>query len=171
MRKEVKDTVIVELGEKLKEFPHFYLVNCEGLDSKKTSDLRRKCFKADIKLVMVKNTLFQKALEKADVDYSELFTALKGNTAVMFSNTANAPAKLLKEYKKEGIPALKAAYAEEMCFVGENQLDALAAIKSKNELIADIVAMLEGPVKGVISALDAGTTIHGLLDAVEEKGK
>ena len=171
MRKEVKDTIIVELGEKLKEFPHFYLVNCEGLNAQKTSDFRRKCFKSDIKLVMVKNTLLQKALEKSDIDYSELYGSLKGNTAVMFCNTANAPAKLLKEYKKEGIPALKAAYAEEMTFVGADQLDALAAIKSKNELIADIVAMLEGPVQGVISALDAGTTIHGLLDAIEEKGK
>lgn len=171
MRKEVKDTIIVELGEKLKEYQHFYLVNCEGLDAQKTSDFRRKCFKSDIKLVMVKNTLMQKALEKSDIDFSELYDSLKGNTAVMFCNTANAPAKLLKEYKKEGIPALKAAYAEEMTFVGADQLDALAAIKSKNELIADIVAMLEGPVQGVISALDAGTTIHGLLDAIEEKGK
>lgn len=171
MRKEVKDTIIVELGEKLKEYQHFYLVNCEGLNAEKTSDFRRKCFKSDIKLVMVKNTLMQKALEKSETDFSELYDSLKGNTAVMFCNTANAPAKLLKEYKKEGIPCLKAAYAEEMTFVGADQLESLAAIKSKNELIADIVAMLEGPVQGVISALDAGTTIHGLLDAIEEKGK
>ncbi len=171
MKKETKDLIIAQLGEKLNEYAHFYLVNLEGLTAAKTTEFRAKCFKNDIKLVMVKNTLLEKALEKAEVDYSDLYGALTGNTAVMFCNTANAPAKLLKEYKKEGIPALKAAYAEEMVFVGADQLDALAAIKSKNELIADIVAMLEGPVQGVISALDAGTTIHGLLDAVEEKGK
>lgn len=170
MRKEVKDTIIVELGEKLKEFPHFYLVNCEGLDAQKTSDFRRKCFKSDIKLVMVKNTLMQKALEKSDIDYSELYGSLKGNTAVMFCNTANAPAKLLKDYKKEGIPALKAAYAEEMVFVGADQLDALAAIKSKNEVIADIVALLQSPVKNVVSSLQSGAnTIHGVLKTLGER--
>ena len=170
MRKEVKDTIIVELGEKLKEFPHFYLVNCEGLDAQKTSDFRRKCFKSDIKLVMVKNTLMQKALEKSDIDYSELYGSLKGNTAVMFCNTANAPAKLLKDYKKEGIPALKAAYAEEMVFVGADQLDALAAIKSKNEVIAEIVALLQSPAKNVVSALQSGqNTIHGVLKTLGER--
>ena len=170
MRKEVKDTIIVELGEKLKEFPHFYLVNCEGLDAQKTSDFRRKCFKSDIKLVMVKNTLMQKALEKSDIDYSELYGSLKGNTAVMFCNTANAPAKLLKDYKKEGIPALKAAYAEEMVFVGADQLDALAAIKSKNEVIADIVALLQSPIKNVVSSLQSGAnTIHGVLKTLGER--
>ena len=170
MKKETKDTIIVELGEKLKEFPHFYLVNCEGLDAKKTSDLRRKCFKNDIKLLMVKNTLMQKALERADADFSELYDALKGNTAVMFCNTANAPAKLLKEYTKEGIPALKAAYAEEMTFVGAEQLEALASIKSKNEVIADIVALLQSPVKNVVSALQSGqNTIHGVLKTLGER--
>ncbi len=172
MRKETKDTIIVELGEILKSYPHFYLVNCEGLDAKKTSDLRRKCFKNEIKLVMVKNTLLQKALERSETDYSGLYEALKGNTAVMFCNTANAPAKLLKEYKKEAIPALKAAYAEEMTFVGADQLEALAAIKSKNELIADVVAALEGQIQGVLGALDSGAnTIHGVLDTIAEKGK
>lgn len=170
MRKEVKDTIIVELGEKLKEFPHFYLVNCEGLNAQKTSDFRRKCFKSDIKLVMVKNTLLQKALERSDIDYSELYGSLKGNTAVMFCNTANTPAKLLKEYKKEGIPALKAAYAEEMTFVGADQLDALAAIKSKNEVIADIVALLQSPIKNVVSSLQSGAnTIHGVLKTLGER--
>lgn len=170
MRKEVKDTIIVELGKKLQEFPHFYLVNLEGLNAAKTSDFRRKCFKNDIKLVMVKNTLLQKAFEKSDIDYSELYGSLKGNTAVMFCTTANAPAKLLKEYKKEQIPALKAAYAEEMVFVGENQLEQLAAIKSKNEVIADIVALLQSPVKNVVSALQSGqNTIHGVLKTLGER--
>ena len=105
MKKELKDTIIVELGEKLKEYPHFYLVDLTGLNAEKTSDLRRKCFKNDIKLVVVKNTLLHKAFEASDVDFEPLYGCLKGNTAVMFTQTANVPAKLLKEYKKEGIPA------------------------------------------------------------------
>jgi len=169
MKKEVKDTIIVELGEKLKEYPHFYLVDTAGLNAEQTSNLRRKCFKSEIKMVVVKNTLLHKAFEAADIDFSPLYEALKGNTAVMFTQTANAPAKLLKEYKKEGIPALKAAYAEEGFFVGADKLDELVSIKSKNELIADVVAMLQAPLQGVISGVDAGATIHGLLDAVAER--
>ena len=169
MKKEVKDTIIVELGEKLKAYPHFYLVDTAGLNAEQTSNLRRKCFKSEIKMVVVKNTLLHKAFEAADIDFSPLYEALKGNTAVMFTQTANAPAKLLKEYKKEGIPALKAAYAEEGFFVGADKLDELVSIKSKNELIADVVAMLQAPLQGVISGVDAGATIHGLLDAVAER--
>ena len=130
MKKEVKDTIIVELGEKLKEFPHFYLVDLAGLSAAKTSELRAKCFKNEIKLLMVKNTLLHKAFEASEIDFEPLYGALKGNTAVMFCNTANVPAKLLKDYKKEGIPALKAAYAEEGIFVGADKLDELISIKS-----------------------------------------
>ena len=171
MKKEVKDTIIVELGEKLKEFPHFYLVDLTGMDAAKTSDLRRKCFKSEIKLLMVKNTLLHKAFEASEIDFSPLYECLKGNTAVMFTQTANSPAKLIKEYKKEGIPALKGAYAEEGFFVGADKLDELVAIKSKNELIADVVAMLEAPMQGVLSGLDAGGHIHGLLDAIAERNQ
>ena len=130
MKKEVKDTIIVELGQKLKEFPHFYLVDLTGLNAEKTSDLRRKCFKSEIKMIVVKNTLLHKAFEAADIDYSPLYDSLKGSTAVMFTTTANVPAKLLKEYTKEGIPALKAAYAEESFFVGADRLEELASLKS-----------------------------------------
>ena len=106
MRKEVKDTIIVELGEKLKEFPHFYLVDVAGLNAADTSDLRRKCFKNEIKMVVVKNTLLRKAFENSEIDYEPLYTSLKGSTAMMFCKTANVPAKLLKEYKdkKKEIP-------------------------------------------------------------------
>ena len=145
MKKEVKDTIIVELGQKLKEYPHFYLVDLAGLNAEATSDLRRKCFKKEIKMVVVKNTLLHKAFETSDVDFEPLYSSLKGNTAVMFCNTANVPAKLLKEYKKEGIPALKAAYAEESIFVGADKLEELASLKSKNELIAEVVALLQSP--------------------------
>ena len=164
MKKEVKDTIIVELGQKLKEYPHFYLVDLTGLNAEKTSELRRKCFKSEIKLMVVKNTLLHKAFEASDIDFSPMYESLKGNTAVMFANTANVPAKLLKDYTKEGIPALKAAYAEESIFVGADRLEELAALKSKNELIADVVALLQSPAKNVISALQSGAnTIHGVL--------
>jgi len=170
MKKEVKDTIIVELGEKLKEYPHFYLVDVTGLNAKDTSDLRRKCFKNEIKMVVVKNKLLHKAFEASDIDFEPLYGALKGNTAVMFSQAANGPAKLLKEYKKQGIPALKAAYAEEGIFVGADKLDELVAIKSKNELIADVVALLQSPAKNVVSALQSGAnTIHGVLKTLGER--
>ena len=170
MKKEVKDTIITELGQKIQEFPHFYLVDVTGLDAEKTSNLRRKCFKNEITMVIVKNKLLHKAFEASDVDFEPLYSTLKGNTAVMFSHIANEPAKLLKEYKKEGIPALKAAYAEESIFVGADKLEDLVAIKSKNELIADIVALLQSPAKNVVSALQSGAnTIHGVLKTLGER--
>jgi large subunit ribosomal protein L10 len=170
MRKEVKDTIIVELGEKLKAYPHFYLVDVSGLDAAATSNLRRKCFKNEIKMVVVKNTLLHKAFEASDIDFEPLYDTLKGSTAVMFANVANVPAKLLKEYKKEGIPALKAAYAEEGIYVGADKLEELAAIKSKNEVIAEIVALLQSPAKNVVSALQSGAnTIHGVLKTLGER--
>lgn len=170
MKKEVKDTIIVELGKKLKEYPHFYLVDVNGLDASATSALRRKCFKNEIKMVVVKNTLLHKAFEASDVDFEPFYGTLKGVTAVMFTNTANLPAKLLKEYKKEGIPALKVAYAEECAYIGADKLDELIALKSKNELIGDVIALLQSPTKNVISALQSGAnTIHGILKTLEER--
>ena len=172
MKKEVKDTIIVELGQKLKEYPHFYLVDVTGLNAEDTSALRRKCFKSEIKMVVVKNKLLRKAFEAADVDFEPLYDSLKGNTAVMFTTTANVPAKLLKEYKdkKKDIPALKAAYAEEGIYVGADKLNELAAIKSKNEVIAEIVTLLQSPAKNVVSALQSGAnTIHGVLKTLSER--
>ena len=170
MKKEVKDTIIVELGEKLKEYPHFYLVDVAGLNAEKTSALRRKCFKSEIKMVVVKNNLLHKAFEASDIDFEPLYGCLKGSTAVMFTQTANVPAKLLKEYTKDGVPTLKAAYAEESIFVGADKLDELAALKSKNELIADVVALLQSPAKNVVSALQSGAnTIHGVLKTLGER--
>ena len=121
-------------------------------------------------MVVVKNTLLHKAFEASDIDFSELYGSLKGTTAVMFTNVANVPAKLLKEYEKEGIPALKAAYAEEGIYVGSDKLAELSAIKSKNEVIAEIVALLQSPAKNVISALQSGSnTIHGVLKTLGER--
>ncbi len=170
MKKEVKDTIIVELGEKLKEYPHFYLVDVTGLNAEKTSDLRRKCFKNEIKMVVVKNKLLHKAFEASEIDFEPLYGCLKGNTALMFTQQANVPAKLLKEYKKEGIPALKDAYEEEGFYVGADKLDELSSIKSKNEVIAEIVALLQSPAKNVVSALQSGAnTIHGVLKTLGER--
>lgn len=172
MKKEVKDTIMHSLADLLKEYPHFYLVDLTGLNAADTSELRRKCFKSDIKLLVVKNKILHKAMLMSETDYEPLFEALKGNTAVMFTTVANAPAKLLQEYKKakKEIPALKAAYAEESFFVGADKLDQLVAIKSKSELIADVVALLQSPAKNVVSALQSGaSTIHGLLTTLGER--
>ena len=169
MRKEDKGAIISQLADTVKEYGHFYLVDTTAMDAAATSDLRSKCFKAGIKLVVVKNSLLHKALLSSDVDYSPLFNSLKGTTSVMFTEVANAPAKLLKEYK-DGVPALKAAYAEEGFYIGADQLEALATIKSKNEVIADIIALLQSPAKNVISALQSGgNTIHGVLKTLGER--
>ncbi len=170
MKKEQKDTIIVQLGEMLKAYPHFYLVDVTGLNAENTSKLRRKCFKNEIKMVVVKNKLLHKAFEASEIDFSPLYVSLKGNTAVMFCNTANVPARMLKEYTKEGIPGLKAAYAEEGFFVGADKLEELASLKSKDEVIADIVALLQSPMRNVVSALQSGAnTIHGVLKTLGER--
>lgn len=174
MKKEQKDTIIADLGQKLKEYPNFYLVDVTGMDAESTSSLRRKCFKSEIKMVVVKNTLLHKALEASEVDFSELYGSLKGNTAILFSQVANVPAKLLKdkEIEKAGVPSLKAAYAEEGLYVGADKLDELAAIKSKTEVIAEIVALLQSPAKNVVSALQSGAnTIHGVLKTLGERAE
>lgn len=172
MRKEDKGLIISQLAETVKQYGHFYLVDTTAMDAASTSTLRRKCFKAGIKMVVVKNSLLHKALMSfEDVDYSPLYGSLKGTTSIMFCETANAPAKLLKEYK-DGVPTLKAAYAEESIYVGADQLEALATIKSKNEVIAEIVALLQSPAKNVISALQSGgNTIHGVLQTLAERAE
>lgn len=170
MRKEDKSTVIELIANTIKEYSHFYLVDLTAMNAEKTSALRCACFKADIKLMVVKNTLLEKAFESLEEDFSPLYDTLKGATAVMFSNTANAPAKLIKSTAVEGIPGLKAAYAEESFYIGAQQLEALVGIKSKNEVIADVVALLQSPAKNVISALQSGgNTIHGVLKTLGER--
>ena len=174
MRKEDKGAIINNLTEVVKSYPNFYLTDIEAMDAEKTSKLRRECFKQEVKLVVVKTSLLRKALENVEGDFSPLHVALKGNTAVMFSQVANAPARLIKDFTKdtkgEGKPQLKAAYVQESFYVGAENLDALVSIKSKNELIADVIALLESPAKNVISALQSsGQTIHGLLKTLEER--
>ncbi|MCB9017549.1 MAG: 50S ribosomal protein L10 [Paludibacteraceae bacterium] len=171
MKKEDKSAIIEQLVGLLGEYSHFYIADAAGLNATDTSALRRVCFTQDIKLVVVKNTLLHKALEKKG-DFAPIFNSLEGPTALMLSNTGNAPAKLIKSFgakNAKGKPVLKAAYVEE-CFYTADQLDALVSIKSKNELIADVIALLQSPAKNVVSALQSGgSTIHGVLKTLSER--
>lgn len=156
MKKEDKALHIDSLVEILGSYPHFYVVDVTALNSQATSALRRECFKNEIKLQVVKNKLFIKALAKVGQDVEALTPALKQNTAIMFCNTANKPARLIKSFGKNnnGMPALKAAFAEDALYVGADKLETLCALKSKNELIADVIAALESPIQNVINALE-----------------
>ena len=172
MKKEDKGLVIEKIVDTLKEYSGFYLVETTGLDAEKTSELRRACFNAGVKLLVVKNKLLHKALESMEGDYSELYGALHGSTSLMCTNVGNAPAKLLKDFVKKGDtrPALTAAYVEETVYMGADQLDALASIKSKHELIADVIALLQSPAKNVVSALTSGgSKLHGILETLSQK--
>ncbi|MDE5720647.1 MAG: 50S ribosomal protein L10 [Paramuribaculum sp.] len=172
MKKEDKIKIIEQIEETIKAYPSFYLVETAGLNAERTSELRRACFKAGVKLMVVKNKLLHKALENLEGDYSELYPALKESTSLMFTEVANAPAKLLKDFVKKDdvLPKLKGAYVEETVYMGADQLDALATIKSKNELIADVVALLQSPAKNVISALTSGgSKLHGILETLSHK--
>jgi len=171
MRKEDKTTMVNELLVNLNEYSHFYVTEAGGLNAEVSSNLRRACFGQEIKMVMVKNTILKKALEQLEGDYEELYPTLKGTTAVMFSNTGNVPAKLIKEFSKDNEkPTLKSAYVEESVYVGADQLEALCSIKSKEELLGDVIGLLQSPMKNVVSALSSGgSTIHGLLQTLAEK--
>lgn len=172
MTKEEKAVVIDNLTEQLNQYPHFYLTDIEALNAEQTARLRRKCFESEIKLVVVKNTLLAKALEKAEKADADLMKVLEGPTSVMFTETAKAPAVVIKEFRKSSEkPVLKAAFVEECVYVGDNQLDALCTIKSREELIGDIVSLLQSPVKNVLSALqsNAGQKIAGLVKTLEER--
>ena len=175
MKKEDKSLIIEQLSERLKSCSNFYLTDIEALDAQKTSSLRRVCSKKNIRLIVVKNTLFKKALESLETDMSTLYGSLTGSTAVMFAEAANAPARLIKEFTKdirggEGKPKLKAAYVQECFYIGSEYLDALINLKSKEELVADVVAMLQSPMQRVMSALQSGgNSIHGVLKTLEDR--
>ena len=175
MKKEGKGIIINKLTEALKTNSNFYLTDVETLDASKTSSLRRICSKNNIKLIVVKNTLFKKALENIETDMSALYGSLTGSTAIMFAEVANAPARLIKEFTKdvkggEGKPKLKAAYVQECFYIGSENLDALVNLKSKDELVAELVALLQSPVQRVMSALQSGgDSIHGILKTLEER--
>ena len=170
MKKEDKQLIIEQIATNLREYENFYLADLATLNAVKTSNLRRECSKQDIKLVVVKNTLLQKAFESLDKNYGELYPILKGNTAILFSNVANAPAKLIDKFKADKVPSFKGAYVQESFFIGPKALQDLINIKSKPELIGDVIALLQSPAKNVISALQSGGTIlHGVLKTLSEK--
>ena len=171
MTREEKSQVIEVLTTQLTEGNVIYLADISGLNALDTSNLRRACFKANIKLAVVKNSLLAKAMERSDKDFGELPTALKGNTSLMFSETGNAPAKLIKEFrKKSNKPLLKGAYVEEAIYIGDDQLDSLVNIKSKEEVIGDIITLLQTPAKNVVSALQSGgNKLSGIIKTLSEK--
>jgi large subunit ribosomal protein L10 len=171
MKREDKAAIINVLAQKLKEASHFYLTDISELNADDTSKLRRKCYEKEIELVVVKNTLLKKAMEQSEADYSEMFDVLKGATSIMFTETGNVPGKLIKEFRKKSKkPIVKAAYVEESVYLGDEELDTLATIKSKNELIADVISLLQSPAKNVVSALQSGgQTLTGVLKTLSER--
>ena len=173
MTKEEKQLQIDSIASSIDGTPNFYLADISGMDAEATYQLRKACHKNGIKLAVVKNTLLKKALDTLEADYSEVYGTLKGNTSIMFSETGNAPAKLIKEFnKKHEKPVLKAAYVEESIYVGADQLPMLTEIKSKDELLGEIIGLLQSPATNVISALKAqGGTIAGILQTLSEKGE
>ncbi len=171
MTREQKSKVIDDLTSQLADNSTIYLTDISGLDASNTTKLRRACFKANVRLEVVKNTLLTKAMEKSDKDFGELPEVLKGNTSLMISEVSNAPAKVIKEFrKKSDKPVLKGAYIEESIYVGDNQLDALVNIKSKEELIGEVIGLLQSPAKNVIGALQSGgQKLSGIIKTLSEK--
>lgn len=174
MNREEKRQIIESLAAKLNEYPHFYITDIAELNAAQTAALRRKCYEQEVNLMVVKNTLFIKALEATNKADEELVKVLNGSTSVMFSSVNKAPALVIKEFRKKspkGKPVLKAAFVEECVYIGDQNLDALVAIKTREELIGDIIGLLQSPAKNVISALQAsaGQKIAGLVKALEER--
>ena len=171
MTREEKSKVIEKLTAELAENTNIYMTDVSGLNASETSKLRRACFKANIKLSVVKNTLLSKAMESSDKDFGSLNEVLVGNTALMYSEVGNSPAKLIKQFRKKSErPLLKGASIEDSVYVGDDQVEFLANIKSREELIGEIVTILQSPAKNVISALQSsGSTISGVLKTLSEK--
>lgn len=171
MKKEQKSQLIDNLAEQISQSNYLYITDISDLNSVDTSKLRRLCFRRNIKLIVTKNTLLKKAMEKTGRDYSELYPVLKGSTSIMLAEINNMPAKLIKEFRANSPkPILKGAYVEESFYIGDDQLDALINIKSKNELIGEIIGILQSPVQNVLSALQSGgSNLSGILKTLSEK--
>lgn len=171
MTREEKSKAISELTEKLGTSTNLYLTDISGLDAQATSNLRRACYKANISLSMAKNTFLDKAMQASEKDFGDLSTILKGNTSIMFSEVGNAPAKVIKAFRKKSEkPVLKGAYIEENVYIGDDQLEALVNIKSREELIGDIISLLQSPAKNVVSALQSGGgKLSGILQTLSNK--
>ena len=171
MTREEKQNVIQDLTAQLAENSIIYLADISGLDATSTSDLRRACFKANVRLAVVKNTLLAKAMEASDKEFGELPDVLKGNTSLMFSEVGNGPAKVIKNFRKKSErPLLKGAFVEEAVYIGDENLDTLVSIKSKEEMIGEIIGVLQSPAKNVISGLKSGGgKLAGILKTLSEK--
>jgi len=171
MKRSEKQEIISSLTEQINSSTHFYLTDIESLNAADTSKLRRLCNKQEVKLVVVKNTLLRKAMEASNKDAAELYDVLVGNTSVMFCEDANSPAKLIKDFKKKHKkPILKGAYVQESVYLGEDQLDVLITIKSKNELLGELIGLLQSPIKNVLGGLQSGgNIIHGVLKTLGER--
>jgi large subunit ribosomal protein L10 len=171
MRREEKDVIIENLAQRLNDTRHFYLTDISELNAEETSDLRRKCFEKDISLLVVKNTLLRKAMEKSEGAFDDLYGVLKDSTSIMFCETGNTPAKLIKEMRKTmEKPVLKAAFVEESVYIGDDQLEVLSKIKSKEELLGDLLSLLQSPAKNLVSALgSSGSQLAGALKTLSEK--
>lgn len=171
MTKEQKVQEIQDLTDKLSSVKNLYLTDIAGLDAVQTTALRRACFNSNIKLSVVKNTLLEKAMEASDKDFGNLKEVLKGNTSLMFSDVGNTPAKLIKNFRKKSEkPLLKGAFIEEAIYIGDDEIDVLESIKSKEELIGEVITLLQSPTKNVISALQSGrSNISGILKTLSER--
>ncbi|SEB12812.1 50S ribosomal protein L10 [Pedobacter hartonius] len=172
MNREEKNEVVSALQEKMQEFGNFYIADTSSLSVEKVNNIRRKCFESGIEMQVAKNTLIRKAIEGLEGDNSDIFAALKGQSAILFSKTGNGPAKLIKALRKGGVekPLLKAAFIDTAIYVGDNHLDALVSLKSREELIGDIIGLLQSPAKNVISALkSSGGKIAGIVKTLQER--
>ncbi|KWW25981.1 MAG: 50S ribosomal protein L10 [Bacteroidales bacterium] len=171
MRKEDKQVLIDSILSELKACPNFYLTDVSDLNAEKTSQLRRQCFNSGVKMIVVKNALLHKAMQQMEKDYEGLYDVLKGSTALMLCETGNAPAKLIKSFRKTSDrPILKGAYIEECCYIGDDMIDALCNVKSKNDLIADVIALLQSPMKNIISGLQSGgNKLSGILETLSDR--
>lgn len=172
MNREEKHDLVLALAEQMKEYGNFYITDTSNLTVARINEIRRKCFESDIKMQVTKNTLIKKAMEAIEGDFTEIYDVLKGSSSIMFSKSGNAPAKLIKQLRKQGDkPVLKAAYIDTAVFIGDNQLDALVALKSKEQLIGDIIGLLQSPAKNVISGLQSGgNKLAGIVKTLQERG-
>ncbi|MBD1392541.1 50S ribosomal protein L10 [Mucilaginibacter glaciei] len=172
MNKEEKYDLVLALTEQMKEYGNFYITDTSDLTVAKVNNIRRQCFENEITMLVAKNSLIEKAMEAAEGDYTPIYDVLKGSSTILFSKSATAPAKLIKKLRKAGDkPLLKAAYIDSAIFIGDDQLDTLIKLKSKEQLIGEIVGLLQSPAKNVISALQSGGNIlAGVVKTLQERG-
>jgi len=172
MNKEEKHELVAALAEQMKEYGNFYITDTSDLTVAKVNNIRRQCFESDITMQVAKNSLIKKAMEAAGGDFSPIYDVLKGSSSILFSKSATAPAKLIKKLRKKGEkPILKAAYIDASVFIGDNQLDTLINLKSKEQLLGEIIGLLQSPAKNVISALQSGGNIlAGVVKTLQERG-